>query len=226
MNTLIIMHALRKSSLSTKVNTKTKPTEFSHEHFSGLESFSLLATATGIWSILWKETIFGPNRLQRKALILQVALSRFLNQGAAGHGSVNEGPSRGFVPQTFPYLRSTNLDVNFHTCAMGAILFLVPDGSPSLSSPSAHSGVHALLNITVDEILAATAREDGGPPWLQLLLLVLAQAQLCPFPSPQPAQGEFSASLAPWRGARTSAGGGDESENGFWWLVVISWDLM
>lgn len=200
MNTLIIMHALRKSSLSTKVNTKTKPTEFSHEHFSGLESFSLLATATGIWSFLWKETIFGPNRLQRKTLI--------------------------FVPQTFPYLRAANLDVNLHTCGRGAIPFLVPDGSPSLSSPSARSGVHALLNVTVDEVLAATAREDGGPPWPQLLLLVLAQPQLCPFPSPQPAQGEFSASLAPWRGARTSAGGGDESGNGFRWLVVISWDLM
>lgn len=145
----------------------------------------------------YKKTIFGPNRLQRKALILQVALSRFLNQSAAGHSSMNERPSHGFVPQNFPYLRAANLDVNLYICARAAILFLVPDGCPSLSSPSGHSGVHALLNITVDEILAATAREDGGPPWPQLPLLALAQTQSCPCPSPQPAQGEFSASSAP-----------------------------
>lgn len=125
-----------------------------------------------------------------------MALSRFLNQCASDHGSMNKGPNHGSVPQNFPFLRAANLDGNLHICSRAVMLFLVPGGCPSPSDPSEHPDVHTLL-IAVDEILAATVRDDGVSPWPWLPLLALAQAQPHLCPSPQPAEGDFSASLSP-----------------------------
>lgn len=48
LNDYINNYALRKPSLSTKVNTRTETTKFSHEHFSGLQSSILPAVPTRI----------------------------------------------------------------------------------------------------------------------------------------------------------------------------------
>lgn len=77
------------------------------------------------------------------------------------------------MPQHFPNLRAANLDVNLRLCAREPSSSLFQVGA--LVSPAPlDNGVHALFNITADEILAAPARDDGGPPWPQHLLLALA----------------------------------------------------
>lgn len=77
-----------------------------------------------------KKTVFGCSRLHWRACILQVALSRFLNQYRASCGSMNKKPNHSFVPQIFP-----NWRMNIHRLFNGAILFLIPSGSYS----SAHT---------------------------------------------------------------------------------------